>query len=337
MLIGLFESGMARWQRRIKVAIIDSNITANYICDSALIREYVSLKQRTEDNLQEGEIEIKKNNTPQNADEASHGTLVVNTMVKYSREIPMEFYIYDVFDKYGKSSGSVLVEALRQILEMEIDIVVMSLTCSMIYEEDFCQLRDTIEEKKVIMICSSSNSGKRCCPAYLDFVYGVTGGKTNVCGKYRYETGRELQFWSDVQGEFIGTPGKYSFFCGTSKATAVVAGRLACYLFENGKDALLKYLSCTHDELKDVVEECDCSDAVNKELLSKFCKVFQLSESKCIEYMDVLIPWNSDNVRTFELFMKQVGLEKEILKLNYSEFATLRQIMQSCEKRLFHT
>lgn len=317
----------------IKIAVIDSNITANYLCDLISIKDYLMFRQRRKNDVFLNEIEIQRVNNIKKAKRVSHGTMVVNTVYKYAQNVPLEFYIYDVFDENDESSGIVLVEALRMILETEIDIIVMSLTCSRTYEDDFNKLKEKIKEKNVVLICSAANDGIMKFPANLEFVYGVTGDKVNVCGKYRYDVNEELQFWSDIQGEFVGEPGKYSFFCGTSKATAVVAGRLANYMFKNGKEALIDYLAINHDEFDDSIIKSE-SNSVNEELLVEFCKTFKLSENVCIENMDVLIPWNVNNIRSFEMFMTKIGLKNEIITLNYSEFATVHKIMKSCERRI---
>lgn len=322
-------------QNAINIAVIDSGITANYLCHSILIGEIISLHLIAQPDSQLGEMEICRNCKPKYAKAPSHGTLVVNTIHKYAKGIPMLLHIYDVFDKNGESSGVLLVEALKMILEHDIDIVVMSLTCSQQYREDFVCLSGKLKEKNIIMICSSSNDGGSQCPANLNFVYGVSGDRINKCGKYRYDTEKEFQFWSDIQGEFVGESGKYSFFCGTSKATAVIAGRLASYLYENGRDKLAELLAFSHDELADISTE-EMDDTINRPLLLEYCEAFGLPENICREHMDTLIPWNRDNIRTFAKFMKQIGLEEEILEMNYSEFATLRRIIKSCERRINH-
>ena len=319
--------------KKVKVAVIDNGLAVNYLADFVNIKKYVTVRQKDNSESSWGEIEIDREGKLKSIEMASHGTLVVNTIHKYAKDVPLEFSVYDVFDENEKSSGILLVEALRMILESEVDIIVMSLTCSKQYEDEFKKLCEKIKERDIIFVSSASNDGKNQCPANLEHVYGVTGGISNVCGKYRYEVNADFQFWSDVQWEFVGGPTIYSVFCGTSKATAVVAGRLACYLYRKGKEALLSYLSCMHDEFEGTYVERTYDNNIDVTLLREFCDVFRLTEEACRGNMDTLIPWNQDNINTFVEFMKRIGLEMDIMNLNYSEFSTLRRILLACERR----
>ncbi len=319
--------------KNVKVAVIDNGLAVDYLADFVNIKKYVTVRQRVYSESSWGKIEIDRDGKPKHIEMASHGTLVVNTIYKYAKDVPLEFSVYDIFDENDKASGALLIETLRLILEDEVDIIVMSLTCGKQYEDEFKRLCEKIKERDIIFVSSAPNDGKNQCPANLEHVYGVTGGIADVCGKYRYDVGAEFQFWSDVQWEFVGGPTLYSVFCGTSKATAVVAGRLACYLYRNGKEELLSYLSRAHDEFEGVQVEKTYDGNIDVALLLKFCNVFRLTEEACKENMDILIPWNQDNINTFVEFMRHIGLEMDIMNLNYSEFSTLRRILLACERR----
>lgn len=319
--------------KEIHIAVIDSGLVTNLLCETARICEYTTLHLKNQMDSNQWELEICRDGNPIETGEISHGTLVVNTVLKYAGDIPLAFHIYDVFDEKDASAGSVLLEALNMILKEDIDIVVMSLTCSSQYENDFIELSGKLKEKNVLMFCSDSNDGRTHCPANLDFIYGVTGDKADASGRYTYEVGKKIQFHCDLSGEFVGDPGKYHFFVGTSKATAMVAGKLAKYLYENGRNALIDYLSCDQEEWDARTEEFDAG-CVNSKLLSRYCEVVGIPEEICLENMDTIIPWNQDNIRTFTEFLKQFDLERDMLHWHYSEFATVRKMMIACERRM---
>lgn len=281
--------------KEIHIAVIDSGLVTNLLCETARICEYTTLHLKNQMDSNQWELEICRDGNPIETGEISHGTLVVNTVLKYTGDIPLAFHIYDVFDEKDASAGSVLLEALNMILKEDIDIVVMSLTCSSQYENDFIELSGKLKEKNVLMFCSDSNDGRTHCPANLDFIYGVTGDKADASGGYTYEVGKKIQFHCDLSGEFVGDPGKYHFFVGTSKATAMVAGKLAKYLYENGRNALIDYLSCDQEEWDARTEEFDAGCVNSKLLVGDVCDKWEDGD---IIFDKVSFAYNNRNILT---------------------------------------
>lgn len=321
-------------KNKIKVAVIDTGLTEKYLVKDIRLQKYISMKQSYEDASDMGKVEIAKGIYSRAGEKSSHGTRVVNTIKKYARNAPVEFYIYDVFDNLGKSSGAVVLEALKMILEDDVDIIVMSLTCGSEYKSDFERLATIIEQKNILFICSASNDGQCNCPADLEFVYGVSGKAIGINGRYRYTPTSKLQFWSDIQWEFVGELEQLQVFCGTSKATAVIAGRLIDYMYQHGKEDLFQYLMDEHDEFTDIPPIDIDDESIDKELLQIYCQVYGLEKEICMNNLDTIIPWHQNNIDKFVIFMKRIGLEKVIWQLNYTEFITLRNILKACKIRM---
>lgn len=252
-----------RYKKPIRIAVIDDGLIPEFIPNSVNICHYFTYIQRIVDDSNEGLLIIdeedvteftsdliKKGNGPETSDQifgydfalgrcrsGAHGTCVVHTILNYCEDIPVEFDIYDVFDEYGSSSGTVLVEVIKDILNRDIDIAVMSLTCSREYEKEFLKLRKSVLEKGIIILCSASNDGKDLCPSYLDYIYGVDGDDSLTFGEYTFDIERKYQFSCNTLTEIINCGNEKIPFSGTSKATAVIGGILAHYLYkqrENG-------------------------------------------------------------------------------------------------------
>ena len=248
----------SRRNKPIRISVIDDGLIPEYISKDVDICNYFTYTQKIIDNSDEGFLIINEEDTTVfqsdsllSGNETSesghiygvydfalgryrsgaHGTCVVNTILKYCNDIPVEFVIYDVFDEYGSSSGTVLVEVIKDILNRNIDIAVMCLTCSGEYEKEFVKLRKSVLENGIIILSSASNDGKDLCPSYLDYIYGVDGNDSLAFGEYAFDMDGKYQFASNTLPEIIDCGNEKIPFSGTSKATAVIGGILACYLY----------------------------------------------------------------------------------------------------------
>ncbi len=268
-----------RHGKTVRIAVIDNGLIPEYTSKSLNICNYYTYTLKTVDNSDEGLLFVKEEDITVfttdlllNGSETgtsdqilgydfalgrsrsgAHGTCVVHTILKYSKNTPVEFVIYDVFDEYGSSSGTVLIEVIKDILMKNIDIAVMSLTCSREYEKEFLKLRESVLEKGIIILCSASNDGKDLCPSYLDYIYGVNGDDTLAFGEYTFDIDRKYQFSCNTLSEIINCGNEKIPFSGTSKATAVIGGILACYLYnrlEYGQEILPRDKSCISGYIK---------------------------------------------------------------------------------------
>lgn len=324
---------------KVKVAIIDSALTKYYIAEETMISEYISLKMIKREGVYLDEIEIDRNNDMEKGEIPSHATGVLNTIVKYTKGIDVDFSIYNVFDDNGISSGAVIIEACEMILKRNIDVVVMSLTCSRDYKEEFEVIIEEFRKKEIIFICAGDNHYKNNFPADMIGVLGVQAGDKKYIGGYRYSPLKKMQFESDVQGEFVGRKGRYHFFFGTSKATAIVASFLIEYIFFNGKNKTREFLLEEQEQLKEkkkiVNNKHINDDNKNNELLNSFCNIFNIDqEEMSSENMDRIIPWNIRNIRMLEMFLDINMIDIELDSLHFDDFSTVRNLMNTCLTRI---
>ena len=233
-------------EKPIRIAVIDDGLIPGYTSKNVNVCNYYTYTQKIVDDSDEGLLIINEEDTTIFTTDSllngndfalgryrsgAHGTCVVHTILKYCEDTPVEFVIYDVFDENGSSSGMVLIEAIKDILDRNIDIAVISLTCNREYEKEFLELRKSVLEKGIIILSSASNDGKDLCPSYLDYIYGVNGDDSLAFGEYTFDKERKYQFSCNPLSEIIRCGNEEIPFSGTSKATAVVGGILARYLY----------------------------------------------------------------------------------------------------------
>lgn len=321
-------------KKPVKIAIIDTGLTERYISADTKIVESLTFETVC-DGGETSELEIYRNLPLYSGTVPSHGTGVINSLIKYSQGISKEFYIFDVFGKSSYSSGFVIVEALERAIEKNPDLIVMSLTCGSEYRDEIMALTKKMDERNIFFICSASNEGDHNFPADLAGIYGVSGGPVGINGLYRYRPNDDIQFYGSDQWEFVGEKGRMHMFRGTSKAAAVVAGRLVRFISDKGKSELNAYLMSEHDELIEKKTVSVKTEHPDLDLLEIFCRKSGLDAALCDEMMDAEIHWNQKNTDLFLGFFVMSGMsEKEILNLNYDEFSTLRNVFSTCEKRI---
>lgn len=317
----------------VKIAVIDTGVNYDMLKPDIAITENVALTIIEKDG--QAYVKISEGKSYEIIKEVTHGANVINTINKYAGNTELEIRVYDIFCGKDKSSGVLIIEALREIMKNDVDIIVMSLTCDSEYESDFIRFRDSILSKGVIFLSSMANDKKQNCPSYLEFVYGV--GELECCenGSYSFEPQREIQFLSNTECEFVGPLDKLQLFDGTSKATAVVAGKLAEYIENNGKKALFEYLQTPHMEPIIRRDEEIVISSYNKKMYNYVLNAFDLDPCELTdELFETPIPWNSHNKNYLIKLFDSKGCLDELLNLKYSEFKSLYHIIKTLEKIL---
>ena len=263
----------------IKVAVIDDALAGNLIVKNIRIMSYTEVCVREMMTSKETLLVMEEKGIP-NSEIFSHGTNVLNTIYKYADGADMGIYYYNIFDSENCSSGILLVETIKKILKKEVDFIVISLSCPEKYRDDFLKLETQVRITKTILIAASDNFGVNTMPAYLDFVYGVGTDNSLGLGAYIYRKRNWLKFYCNTAPEFIGELGKIDIFCGTSKGTAVIAGRLIAIMDKYGKEYLFDYLSC--DKIADdYYKDMERRKYKKKEFLSKLEESFSYDFTGC--------------------------------------------------------
>lgn len=117
---------------------------------------------------------VEKNFTEEciNPVSVSHATIVANIIQKYNKDCI--FSSVKVLDYNGGGTLQALIKGVELCLEMNVDIIHMSIGTTRFYETaELVKLLERVEEKKICVIAAQSNSFLYTFPACLDEVIGV--------------------------------------------------------------------------------------------------------------------------------------------------------------------
>lgn len=317
----------------MNVAIIDTGIHCKYLSSGIEIKKYKSL--HIEQSHHQKYLCISDGVTVDGV-EPSHGTNVINTIRKYSADTDISAYIYNIFDSENRSSGILIVESLKLILEEDIDIVVISLTCDSIYKSEFLQIKNIVLEKKLIILCAADNEGKNDFPASLDFIYGVGRADFTENGKYDYFPDAAIQFRTNCEYEFVGKEQGLSLFDGTSKGTAVIAGIMVNYLNKYGRKSLDEFLMQRHERF---IKQSNQKEMwIDNEIFRRVLLAFGLKEDVDPYLLDVPISWsNENNVNSLLFLLNEFDCENILLNLNYRNIKTIKDIVITMEDIVYES
>ncbi|MBR4780267.1 MAG: hypothetical protein IK014_02795 [Lachnospiraceae bacterium] len=157
-------------------------------------------------------------------DKGMHGTLVYYTtssMIELA-----DYYHVKVLDNKGRSNSFILLYALEKLLDIDCDIINISMsTTNMRYFKDYNDICSELEKQNKLIVASGT-TGEEVLPAMLNSVIGVVG-TDRYRGEIRYyndlyecETNNEPEFI------FLGNNGA-TLFAGTSKGAGIVSGSIA--------------------------------------------------------------------------------------------------------------
>lgn len=151
--------------RGVKIAVIDSGISNHSAINSSLIIDGKSIIYNKDS------IDISNEFN----DEHGHGTGVAGILCHEAPDA--NFYILKVLDNNKGCGGNALIKALEIALEMDVDIINLSLgTENMIYEERLKKLCNEAYNKNTYMVAASNNSYKFSLPYAIPHVFKVLPG-----------------------------------------------------------------------------------------------------------------------------------------------------------------
>lgn len=155
---------------------------------------------------------------------AIHSLMVINTLLKYTDPTLIEkIYLYNIFPKDSKGSGSAAVLALEDIIQKkDVDVIIMSVTLtSMKRYEQIEKLCKRITSSGIMIIAADSNkfTEEKCYPFSFEHVYGISQGAFSVQPFFCVENMETKHIMGDAEPEFICCgENMYNLFGGTSKA-----------------------------------------------------------------------------------------------------------------------
>lgn len=207
---------------RPKVAVIDSGVDKqNKIIMQHIIQGF-SFQRDAEENriIESGDFN----------DIFGHGTNCIDCILQLAEQA--QFYPIKIINEMGKTTCTLLIEALKKCKEIPIDIICLSLSVTRFLDDDMeKQLEEICQdlERQGKIICASEcNNMKNSIPAIYNSVIGVGELPFDADRKILVDRFKKVQVMADITPIFVaGKQGRYNFFKGTSKANAYVTGILA--------------------------------------------------------------------------------------------------------------
>lgn len=213
----------------MNIGIIDSTINKNWIAYGAKI---VEEKNFAELHKEKKECEIHK-----------HGTLVINTVQKYSKK-KNRYYICNVMNDVQRGSSKAVLNALKYLQTVEgLQIIIMSLCISSLCNKREIDIRlKQLKRKGVIIFAAASNIEKGGYPAISPYVIGVGKDREIFDERIFFHKYAKIQVLANAYPEFISLgKGKYQIFMGSSKAVPMVVGTIIRLMHQkeyNKKDVI---------------------------------------------------------------------------------------------------
>ncbi|MDR0605391.1 MAG: S8 family serine peptidase [Bacteroidales bacterium] len=207
---------------KVKIALIDSGINANYLkkCEIINIGDFNSYH-----------------------DDIFHGTVcayLINEIIEDG-----QIYNLKVFDKNMHTSSRKLLKAISWCIENNMDIINISISITdMNYYYEFREICDKAFKKGCIIVAAANNAGFFSLPAYMQTVCGV-GTARLLPDQFIYKENSQIQYYTNGINPFSPENVKFHH---SSFATARITGLLGKFLQENvlrGLNALEEFNELT--------------------------------------------------------------------------------------------
>lgn len=217
--------------KRVKIAIIDSGLDMDIVTRKCIVG---------------GEAFYIKNSelywSDDFQDKNGHGTQCAYIIHKHC-PTAMLYIIKITHLRSGYSSSILLLEALKRLLEIDVDVINISLSvagssCKQEIDEVLKQLR---HQKKTIVV-AVKNGQQSSYPAEQEDCIGVRGVFMEH-RKYQYDDTKPISVICNCIPEFVpDMHKKYEWFSGNSKDTAVISAEIGNIIQEYGKGQIEKKL-----------------------------------------------------------------------------------------------
>lgn len=161
-----------------------------------------------------------------------HGTACINTIWEVCPNV--DIFVIKVLGISGQVSSKIFVEALKHVVELDVDIVTVCASIIANVEDiEIKELCDRMAKDGKIIIASVQNGKKTSAIANYENVIGVIGEEMGE-NEFLYCKDREIQMQCSSCPIIIrGLRGIRNPFQGNSKATAIATGIIAKHLYMN--------------------------------------------------------------------------------------------------------
>ncbi|MBQ4521389.1 MAG: S8 family serine peptidase [Lachnospiraceae bacterium] len=213
--------------KSVKIAIIDTGVDKKFI-NSAGIIGGVSYYIKDSDLYMSDEYH----------DVNGHGSSCAYIIQKHCPNALLYIVKITQHDS-GISSSLLLLEALKHLLLVDVDIISISMSVKGgNYKEDIKEIMGQLKRQGKIIVVSVQNGKFDSFPANLKECLGVRGELIKGYN-YIYDNKEKVQIICDNVPELVPTmEGGYEWFWGNSKATAYMSAMIGTIICENGKQEI---------------------------------------------------------------------------------------------------
>ncbi|MEG1312074.1 MAG: S8 family serine peptidase [Romboutsia sp.] len=327
--------------RKVKVAIVDTGIDINRDNLKKYIGDF-SYKINHHD-FEDSVLDIN-----------GHGTLCALSMLEITNCI--EIYPIKIFDRNCSTSSLYLVEALKNLLGSDIDIINLSVaTLNETYKEQLEDVCNQLYAENKIIVSSYHNKGrgKNSYPTYFKSVIGVKGNN-RICldRDYIYRINENIQMQTNAKKCFYKFNKNIVNFGKNSRAAALATGIIAKTISENNltnindieskllegncisipyknyrflhkkkfkKDKLRQEIA---NKLINIIKEKFTCQELDLELLEKFSlfnNITNLGEDNAYDFLEAINEGFNININYREVFLYELANLYSIVELIYQK------------------
>lgn len=225
------------------------SLLEDIIMNIAIIDSGINIKnQKVAHAILEGISISSGNESSDYMDSNGHGTYCAEIITRICPKAKL--IIVKILNRNNQGSSECLLRALEYLEDKDVDIINMSLST---YHNDFREKLqkkcDILHARGVVLVSSLANHAQSSYPAIFSSVLGVRGELFLGERDYIYSPHQSIQcIASSVPVLVDDIDGKYSFFGGNSKATAIVTGILGELLSRNNKKKDINTLIATNSD-----------------------------------------------------------------------------------------
>lgn len=313
--------------KKVKIAVLDSGIDKKCDCFKDII---LSGRKVFWDNKV-----IYDNNF---SDENGHGTACASTIYREFKNL--ELVIVKIMNQNGRTNVLTVEEALRYLLNTDVDIINMSFSIPQIVDSELYQICDELVAENKVLVASCDNCRKESYPCFFDNVIGVRGAKLNSINEIWYDPVERVQCVIDntptvsmtLNGHYQMLPPNNSL--ATARVTGIIANIISqnCIEKNNYSQIIQKIFNkeiadfrATKDINNWYVENNDpillkVYDTIRKDkdlycCSENICDYELLTSKGCIKYDDV--DWLINSVRN------KIGTNADFLSMDRYDLLTL--------------
>ncbi|MGL5750639.1 MAG: S8 family serine peptidase [Paraclostridium sp.] len=210
--------------KNVKVAVVDTGIDRNHNYLKDNIVGGISFESN------EGYIFVSDNYD----DENGHGTLCASIIKKEFENV--EIFVVKALDRFGKTNIQVLEESLKYLLNIDVNIINLSLSVMESNAvQDLYEICEKLKKQGKFIVCSVANGVEFSYPAKFNNVIGVKGFILEDENSFWYNKNYDIQCIMDNNSYLrCDLNNSYKLFgkC-NSQAAAKLTGKIVSVVHDN--------------------------------------------------------------------------------------------------------